>query len=701
MERALEEHDDHLGSRLGKSVDTVHRIVGICQTIELASNMFKEYIAKFGYFEDYQVSEEFTSKCKSLFFELYGSSIDDNRRFYITIDVVERAIDVVSGNIEQYKLLMFLPENESINYCSKLNNAPGSGLMMKHMDKKAKKREKFGLLIKVARATEKCTKSVTIYIKSLPNPTSSSECHKYIKDLAELNNSAITMQSVLDSCSKIKYVCKQQPIKTVFDILNRPQYKNLSIDLTPLYQQRSAIPTYLYSTSRESNSSKSSADEQSNIEWLIHDDAHQGMVQDVESTTTSRAESYDDIPVNEETIIAPESMTVSTVINLNTYGDGKITDISPDMHCKRSDENNVYSDDQLSESFIDKNCLPESMTSITQKNTHGVQNETHETEVDEPLAAKKHKKIHNQYCSFAMCEIFPNLTIGSRYDYMKGRKGYSAILQVLEIRLIKTKEPDSEPTEKRYRLILYDGKHFMSSCVLGINMSGLVKNDILKNNSIARVNSMDVCNAVTHGERVIFIIRDITVVLSDCEKIGNPIKLTIIIECCRIFVDDENIDQSPTTPLNVERSQSLSKINKTNLASDTSTHECKFDETNGFRILLTGSTLNTNAICNIRDLHPFRTGWIIKTCVVNKSNLREYSKVNRNGKVFNLGLVDKSDGIQVAAFDRIAEQFYKKLEIKKNYFLSNASITPANQIFNPFTNIYQMILRFDTQVRLC
>ncbi|CAF4820879.1 unnamed protein product, partial [Rotaria socialis] len=60
-----------------------------------------------------------------------------------------------------------------------------------------------------------------------------------------------------------------------------------------------------------------------------------------------------------------------------------------------------------------------------------------------------------------------------------------------------------------------------------------------------------------------------------------------------------------------------------------------------------------------------------------------------------------SDGIQVAAFDRIAEQFYKKLEIKKNYFLSNASITPANQIFNPFTNIYQMILRFDTQVRLC
>lgn len=279
-----EEHDDHLASRLGKSIDAVHRIAGLCQIIELASNMFKEYIERFGYFEDCQVSEEFTSKCKLLFFELYGSFIDDNRRFCITIDAVERAIDVVSGNIEQYKLLMFLPENESINYFSNLNNVSDSSLMIKHMDKKAKKREKFGnkssemiqaillfdsvlftlktlyqcrllkngaailkelceslvikgFLIKVDRATEKGTKSVTIYIKSLPNPTSSSECQKFISDLAELNNPAITMQSLLDTCGKIKYVCKQQPVKTVFEILNRPQYQELSIDLTPLYQR--------------------------------------------------------------------------------------------------------------------------------------------------------------------------------------------------------------------------------------------------------------------------------------------------------------------------------------------------------------------------------------------------------------------------------------------------------------------------------
>lgn len=34
-------------------------------------------------------------------------------------------------------------------------------------------------------------------------------------------------------------------------------------------------------------------------------------------------------------------------------------------------------------------------------------------------------------------------------------------------------------------------------------MSDLVKNDILKNSSIVRVNNMDICNAGTHGERYI------------------------------------------------------------------------------------------------------------------------------------------------------------------------------------------------------
>ncbi|CAF3801530.1 unnamed protein product [Rotaria sp. Silwood1] len=232
LKRAMEERDDHLASRFGKSVDAVHRLAGLCQIIEFASDMVKAFVQRHGGFEDESISNEFLTKCELLFFELHGSSIENNRSFYISSDVVERAIDVISGNLEQYKLLMFIPEHEGIHFLSTLNK-PVDPLMTNDIDKKAKKRLKFGkqsfemeqaillfdsvlftlrtlyecrllkngaavlrdmcedlvnkeLLIKEDRATEPGTKPVTIYIKALPDQTLDIECQKFIDNLASL-----------------------------------------------------------------------------------------------------------------------------------------------------------------------------------------------------------------------------------------------------------------------------------------------------------------------------------------------------------------------------------------------------------------------------------------------------------------------------------------------------------------------------------
>ncbi len=276
-----EERDDHLASRFGKSVDAVHRIAGICQIVELSWDMVKLFIERYGGFKDNFISSEFLANCELLFVNHYASCIENNRTFFITIDVVERAIDVISGNLEQYKLMMFVPEHEGIHMAS-TSNKPTDWLMTKPMDKKAKKILKFGkksaemiqaillfnsvlftlttlyecrllkngaavlqdmceslvnkqLLIKVDRATGSGTKSVTIYIKALPDQTSNIECQRFINDLASLGNSSITMQTVIDMSRKIKYCCKKPPIQSVFEILSRPQYKVLNLDLTPLH----------------------------------------------------------------------------------------------------------------------------------------------------------------------------------------------------------------------------------------------------------------------------------------------------------------------------------------------------------------------------------------------------------------------------------------------------------------------------------
>ncbi|CAF3607725.1 unnamed protein product [Rotaria socialis] len=255
-----------------------------------------------------------------------------------------------------------------------------------------------------------------------------------------------------------------------------------------------------------------------------------------------------------------------------------------------------------------------------------------------------------------MNEHFPMLTMGGLND----------------VRLIKAKEAENTSSDKRYRLILSDGRNFFSSCVLGADMIDLVKNDILKNNSVIRVNQVDVCNAGVKGDRylplmehklwhvnvfcfrVILIIRDVTVVLSDCEKIGDPVQL-----------DNHDSIQRTAISLNIPKIQCFSTVSKSGLAKKNSNGEWQADDKNSIEVVLEKPKINANEMCNINVLDPFRTEWMIKARVVNKSYIREYSNMNRSGKVFNVGLVDSSGEIRAVGFDHLAERFYATLEIEK------------------------------------
>lgn len=110
--------------------------------------------------------------------------------------------------------------------------------------------------------------------------------------------------------------------------------------------------------------------------------------------------------------------------------------------------------------------------------------------------------------------------------------------------------------------------------------------------------------------------------------------------------------------------------------------------------------------------------WIIKAHVANKSYIREYSNANGSGKVFSVGLVDRSGEIQLIGFNSIAERFYEKFDVGKvsrktynahdilylyvqTYLISKARIVPANQNFNSFKHMYQMVLKLDSIVNVC
>ncbi|CAF3064655.1 unnamed protein product [Rotaria socialis] len=117
---------------------------------------------------------------------------------------------------------------------------------------------------------------------------------------------------------------------------------------------------------------------------------------------------------------------------------------------------------------------------------------------------------------------------------------------MLDVRLIKGKEAENTSSDKRYRLILSDGRNVFSSCVLGADMIDLV----------------DVCNAGVKGDRVILIIREVAVVLSGCEKIGDP------------------------APLGIPKKQRFSTVSKSGLAEKTSNDEWQADDASSIGVVL-------------------------------------------------------------------------------------------------------------------
>ncbi|CAF3421465.1 unnamed protein product, partial [Rotaria socialis] len=468
------------------------------------------------------------------------------------------------------------------------------------------------ILSKVDRATGTGTKSVTIYIKVLPNPTSSIECQRFINKLALLENPSITMQTILDSCRKIKYSCKNPPTQAVFNVLNRPQYKLLDLDLTPLHQSTVKEPSSVRLFSDASVNDINSIQDDFDIplnNCVLNNIDYEHSLQRENSTVSLTGGIDTDLVENEETQMTSENMMVGEFSSLGTHDCLPITvgsDASSDSHGSNNEDCNQYSENQTSQSSTDIDVLAGSLGEEILIDANGSENV---------------------------------VTQSNRSS---------------DVRLIKAKEAENTSSDKRYRLILSDGRNFFSSCVLGADMIDLVKNDILKNNSVIRVNQVDVCNAGVKGDRVILIIRDVTVVLSDCEKIGDPVQL-----------DNHDSIQRTAISLNIPKIQCFSTVSKSGLAKKNSNGEWQADDKNSIEVVLEKPKINANEMCNINVLDPFRTEWMIKARVVNKSYIREYSNMNRSGKVFNVGLVDSSGEIRAVGFDHLAERFYATLEIEK------------------------------------
>ncbi|GAB4834819.1 hypothetical protein Ancab_033087 [Ancistrocladus abbreviatus] len=110
-----------------------------------------------------------------------------------------------------------------------------------------------------------------------------------------------------------------------------------------------------------------------------------------------------------------------------------------------------------------------------------------------------------------------NLTVGAIERICNGDQDFQPLLQVTDIRLVSTSNPNTNSTE-RYRLLLSDGTHTQQG-MLATQRNELVRSGKLQKGSIVQLMQF-VPNVIQ--QRMIIIIIDLEVAQERCDIIGHP-----------------------------------------------------------------------------------------------------------------------------------------------------------------------------------
>ena len=274
---AYEQTNRYLMAKMGKMVQLTHRLVGFLQVLEWAWDIATEYLRMKNYFTG-SISEDFISTVRGIYEKIHGMDMDNTgeRVLVASVSVVEKAINVSEALLEQYKLLMHLPDEVVRSPCA--NNKPKKNAKDRPINnrKLEKSKSKFaehisgilthnsvifapstlyrglsvfkhhsanvktvlkgllkmGLLVSFENGAVSSTKKSTVYAKWLPMPDDQVECQRFEQMLASFNDNNITSDTVIRSTTTVSLLPhKAIPRSVVINYLKSDRYARLNLDL--------------------------------------------------------------------------------------------------------------------------------------------------------------------------------------------------------------------------------------------------------------------------------------------------------------------------------------------------------------------------------------------------------------------------------------------------------------------------------------
>jgi len=103
-------------------------------------------------------------------------------------------------------------------------------------------------------------------------------------------------------------------------------------------------------------------------------------------------------------------------------------------------------------------------------------------------------------------------------------------------------------------------------------------------------------------------------------------------------------------------------------------------------------------IIPIEELNSYRINWTIKARVVQKTDIKRWSKETSDGKLFSIVFLDQSGKITATAFNTVADELFSRLEKERVYQVSKARIKTADKTYSYSKHGYELTLERTTHI---